>query len=72
MSAKEKREAMQRLQDVPQNEPMIVIATGKYVGEGLTFRVLIRCLSQCRFLGKAKLLNMQGGFTDCMTAKWKR
>lgn len=34
-SAKAKREAMSRLVAVPDNEPLVVIATGKYVGEGL-------------------------------------
>jgi len=34
MSIKEKRETMQKLQAVSKNEPLILIATGKYVGEG--------------------------------------
>lgn len=33
-SAKAKREVMSRLNDIPANEPLIVVATGKYVGEG--------------------------------------
>lgn len=33
-SAKAKREVMSRLNGIPANEPMIVVATGKYVGEG--------------------------------------
>lgn len=33
-SAKVKREVMSRLNDIPANEPLIVVATGKYVGEG--------------------------------------
>ena len=33
-SAKAKREAIARLAAVPDNEPLVVIATGKYVGEG--------------------------------------
>ena len=37
MSVKEKREAMLKLREVPENEPLIVIATGKYVGEGFDF-----------------------------------
>jgi superfamily II DNA or RNA helicase len=37
MSAKEKREAMERLQNIPEDEPLIVVATGKYVGEGFDF-----------------------------------
>ena len=33
-SAKLRRETMERLQAVPPEEPLIVVATGKYVGEG--------------------------------------
>lgn len=33
-SAKAKREVMSRLNDIPANELLIIVATGKYVGEG--------------------------------------
>ena len=33
-STKEKREKMELLNTVPANEPMVIVATGKYVGEG--------------------------------------
>ena len=36
-SAKPKREAMQALEAIPAEEPLIVIATGKYVGEGFDY-----------------------------------
>ena len=36
-SAKEKRHAMDRLKSIPETEPLIVIATGKYVGEGFNY-----------------------------------
>lgn len=36
-TAKEKREALQRLHEVPDNEPLVVVATGKYVGEGFDY-----------------------------------
>ena len=36
-SAKEKRQAMERLKSIPETEPLIVIATGKYVGEGFNY-----------------------------------
>ena len=36
-SAKEKRLAMGRLKSIPETEPLIVIATGKYVGEGFNY-----------------------------------
>ena len=33
-STKEKREKMELLNSIPANEPMVIVATGKYVGEG--------------------------------------
>lgn len=36
-SAKEKRKAMDRLKGIPETEPLIVVATGKYVGEGFNY-----------------------------------
>ena len=36
-STREKREAMDRLKSIPDTEPLIVIATGKYVGEGFNY-----------------------------------
>ena len=37
LSTKEKRESMERLKNAPKDEPLIVVATGKYVGEGFDF-----------------------------------
>ena len=36
-SAKEKRQKMEHLQSVPSSEPLIIVATGKYVGEGFDY-----------------------------------
>lgn len=36
-TAKEKREAMQKLHGVPSDEQLVIIATGKYVGEGFDY-----------------------------------
>lgn len=36
-SAKEKREALARLQIVPADESLVIVATGKYVGEGFDY-----------------------------------
>lgn len=33
-STKEKRLNMERLASIPANEPLVIVATGKYVGEG--------------------------------------
>ena len=36
-SAKEKRQKMEYLQNVPPSEPLVIVATGKYVGEGFDY-----------------------------------
>ena len=36
-STKEKRQKMERLQSIPLSEPLIIVATGKYVGEGFDY-----------------------------------
>ena len=41
-TAKSKREILQGLHDIPQNSPLVIVATGKYVGEGFDYPGLIR------------------------------
>lgn len=36
-STKEKRQKMEYLQSIPSSEPLIIVATGKYVGEGFDY-----------------------------------
>lgn len=36
-TTKEKRDILQQLQDVPATEPLVIVATGKYVGEGFDY-----------------------------------
>jgi len=36
-NAKEKRQKMEQLQSVPSSEPLVIVATGKYVGEGFDY-----------------------------------
>ena len=36
-SVKERRETMKRLEAIPEGEPLVIIATGRYVGEGFDF-----------------------------------
>ena len=36
-SAKNKRETLQKLQDIPKDAPLVIVATGKYVGEGFDY-----------------------------------
>ena len=37
VSAKEKRTALQHLQAIPPTEPLVIVATGKYIGEGFDY-----------------------------------
>ncbi len=37
VSAKEKRIALQHLQAIPSTEPLVIVATGKYIGEGFDY-----------------------------------
>lgn len=36
-SAKEKRQAMKRLEEIPASESLVIVATGKYIGEGFDY-----------------------------------
>lgn len=36
-TTKDKREALQRLQTISPSEPLVIVATGKYVGEGFDY-----------------------------------
>lgn len=36
-TVKNKREALQRLHNIPQDAPLVIVATGKYIGEGFDF-----------------------------------
>ena len=36
-TAKHKREILQKLHDIPQDAPLVIVATGKYVGEGFDY-----------------------------------
>ena len=36
-STKEKRQKMEHLQSIPSSEPLVIVATGKYVGEGFDY-----------------------------------
>ena len=37
VSVKEKRKTMARLEEMPVDEPLVIVATGKYVGEGFNY-----------------------------------
>ncbi len=60
MSAKKKRETMQRLEAIPANEPLILIATGKYIGEGFDYPRLDTLLLAMPIAWKGKVAQYAG------------
>ncbi len=60
MSVKEKRETMQRLEDIPSTEPLILIATGKYIGEGFDYPRLDTLLLAMPIAWKGKVAQYAG------------
>ena len=59
-TAKNKRETLQKLQDIPKDAPLVIVATGKYVERDLTIHDLIHCF------GTTNLMERIGG-TICRT-----
>lgn len=68
---KQKKQQLEELNSVPSAEPLIVLATGKYVGEGFDNRVLTRLCLPCRSAGKAFCLSIADGFTEILKARMK-
>ena len=58
MGAKQRREIDSRLKQIPANEPRIIIATGKYLGEGYDDARLDTLFLCFPSLGKAQLRSM--------------
>ena len=63
MGKKQRREIAGALAAVPENESRVILATGSYIGEGLTMRDWIRYSSPCRSPGKARSSSM---WADCI------
>ena len=59
-SAKERRETMERLNAIPENEKLIIIATGRYVGEGFDFPRLDTLLLALPISWKGKVAQYAG------------
>lgn len=60
MKAKEKREQEEQLRAVPADEPLIVVATGKYVGEGFDLPRLDTLLLAMPIAWKGKTIQYAG------------
>ena len=59
--AKERRAALDRLTAIPDDEERLVLATGRYVGEGLDDARLDRCSWSCPSHGRARWCSTRGG-----------
>ena len=75
-SAKEKRQKMEYLQNVPPSEPLVIVATGKYVGENMwvkasTIHVWMYYSWHCPSLGRVSLHNMPDGCIGNIRARKK-
>lgn len=70
-SQKEKRLAMEELDSVPDDKSLVVIATGKYVGEGFDYPRFDTMFLLCRFHGKARSRSTRGGYTEIIPEKRK-
>lgn len=68
-TAKNKRETLQKLQDIPKDAPLVIVATGKYVGEDLTIHDLIHCFWHYQSHGKDWWHNMPDVCTVRMRAR---
>lgn len=60
VSIKEHRETMNRLEAIPENEPLVIIATGRYVGEGFDFPRLDTLLLTLPISWKGKVAQYTG------------
>ncbi len=60
MSAKDKCETMTRLESIPATEPLIIVASGKYVGEGFDFPRLDTLLLAMPIAWKGKVAQYAG------------
>ena len=60
VSAKEKKLQMERLNSIPSDEPLIIMATGKYIGEGFDFARLDTLILATPFSWKGRLNQYAG------------
>ena len=57
MAKKQRQLNAQELTSLPPEESRVILATGSYIGEGLTMHASTPCFLPCRFHGKAPCSN---------------
>ena len=65
MGTRQRREVMQRLKDTSETEERVLIATGRYVGEGFDDARSTRCSWRCRCPGREYSHSMWAASTGC-------
>lgn len=71
MGAKADRAVRAQLDAIPSNEERLVLATGKYVGEGFDDARLDTLFWRCPSRGRAPSCSTRGGSTGCIPASTK-
>jgi superfamily II DNA or RNA helicase len=72
MSRKQQTSIMEQLKNIPREEERLIIATGRYLGEGFDdARLDIHYSLLCLLLGVERLLNMPVVFTAVMKTRTK-
>lgn len=69
LKTKERLNILSKLHEIPADEEMLIIATGKYIGEGFDFPRLDTLFLLCLFLGRVHLHNMQADYIGHMKAR---
>ncbi|MDX1737978.1 MAG: hypothetical protein R3261_07055 [Alphaproteobacteria bacterium] len=71
MGKKQRVAAAKSLDDVGDNRDRVIVATGRYIGEGFDDARLARFFLPCRCHGEGLYSSMPVGFIECMMERKK-